>query len=142
MAQDAKQDRNQFPALIAHTGTAGTAETVRVTADSSGNLGVNIVSGEIVASLGTVNVVESGSIVVTAGTVAPTSYAVYIDGTQTADVTYIGKAPPGSSQGSAVWQIKKIDEAGGTAGDAVITYADGNSNYDNLWTGRATASYS
>ena len=27
--QDAEQDRNQFPALLGHSGTAGTAETVR-----------------------------------------------------------------------------------------------------------------
>lgn len=60
--QQARQDWNDVPALIAHTGTAGTAETVRVTADASGNLGVNIVTGEIVASLGTVKLVESGTI--------------------------------------------------------------------------------
>ncbi len=42
MKQNAIQDENRFPALIAHTGTAGTADTVRVVADSNGNLGVNI----------------------------------------------------------------------------------------------------
>lgn len=31
-------DQNNFPALIAHTGTAGTAETVRLVANSSGQL--------------------------------------------------------------------------------------------------------
>jgi hypothetical protein len=36
--QQAEQDKNQVPALIAHTGTAGTAETVRVVASSSGGL--------------------------------------------------------------------------------------------------------
>lgn len=51
------QDQNQFPALIAHSGTADTADTIRVVADASGNLGVNIVSGEIIASMGTVDVV-------------------------------------------------------------------------------------
>jgi hypothetical protein len=38
--QQAQQDRNQFPALIAHSGTAGTAETVRVVASSEGALRV------------------------------------------------------------------------------------------------------
>lgn len=32
MAQNAIQDENQFPALIAHSGTAGTATPIRVTA--------------------------------------------------------------------------------------------------------------
>ena len=36
--QNARQDQNQFPAMIAHSGTAGTAETIRVLADSSGKL--------------------------------------------------------------------------------------------------------
>ena len=36
MDQNARQDQNQFPALTAHTGTAGTAETVRVVATSAG----------------------------------------------------------------------------------------------------------
>ena len=34
--QNARQDQNQFPALIAHSGTAGTAETVRVVATAAG----------------------------------------------------------------------------------------------------------
>jgi len=62
--QNAIQDDNQIFALLAHTGTAGTAETVRVVADSAGNLGVNVVSGEIVASLGTVDVLKSGTVTV------------------------------------------------------------------------------
>ena len=39
--QHARQDGNHFPALIAHTGTAGTAETIRVTANSDGSLKTN-----------------------------------------------------------------------------------------------------
>jgi len=81
---NARQDQNQFPALIAHTGTAGTAETVRVVADSAGNLMVNLAAGEEInigtLTLGTINLVkagtiskvEGGSIVVTAGTVTTT----------------------------------------------------------------------
>jgi len=60
--QEAIQDRNQFPAMIAHTGTAGTAEIVRVVSDAAGNLGVNIITGEVVASIGTVDLVKSGTI--------------------------------------------------------------------------------
>lgn len=51
--QWAIQDDNQFPALIAHTGVAGTAETVRVVADTDGNLMVNLAAGEEI-NIGTV----------------------------------------------------------------------------------------
>jgi len=79
--QFAKQDQNQFPALIAHTGTAGTAETVRLTS-SDGALNVDLVGTEPVVvqigtvsvgtlnTLGTVSKLESGSIAVVAGTIA------------------------------------------------------------------------
>lgn len=36
--QVARQDANQFPALTAHTGTAGTAEVIRLVADADGQL--------------------------------------------------------------------------------------------------------
>ena len=38
--QNSRQDQNNVNALIAHTGTAGTAETVRVVADTAGRIGV------------------------------------------------------------------------------------------------------
>src|SRR3990167_3489296 len=66
---NSKQDDNQTYAIIAVSGTAGTAETIPLVATPAGALTVDVVSGEIVASLGTVNVVESGSIVITAGTI-------------------------------------------------------------------------
>lgn len=53
-------------------------------------------------------------------------------------VTYVGKAAIGSSSASSVWQIKKIDETSGT----VITWADGNSSFDNIWDNRASLTYS
>jgi len=53
-------------------------------------------------------------------------------------ITYIGIAPPGTDQASALWQCKKIDETTGT----VITFADGNSNYDNVATDLTALSYS
>ncbi len=34
--QDAEQDRNDFPALLGHSGTAGTAETRRIVVTSTG----------------------------------------------------------------------------------------------------------
>lgn len=40
----AVQDTNQFPAMIAHTGTAGTADVQRVVADTEGNLKVQVLN--------------------------------------------------------------------------------------------------
>lgn len=53
-------------------------------------------------------------------------------------VTYIGKAIPGSDTADAVWQVRKLDETTGL----VMTYADGNSSYDNVWDDRASLTYS
>lgn len=65
--QNARQDKNQFPALIAHTGTAGTSEVVRLVADSAGALTTTGGAGG-----GTTVTVDHGSVVVTAGTVTTT----------------------------------------------------------------------
>lgn len=57
---------------------------------------------------------------------------------ESAPYTYIGKAEIGSAEGSAVWQIKRIDETSGMK----ILYADGNINFDNIWSNYASLSYS
>lgn len=111
--QQAIQDENQFPALLGHSGTAGTAETVRIVANQFGGL--------------------------TTQTPAVPEVTL-IDGTTTTDITYIGKADCGSNEGSAVWQIKRID--GTISNYTAIKWADGNVAYDNLWSGRGTISYS
>ena len=68
-------------------------------------------------------------------------YAVQLDDVSTSNVTYVGKARIGSAAGSAVWQIMKIDESG-TPITLVITYADGNANFDNIWSNRTSLTYS
>jgi hypothetical protein len=62
----------------------------------------------------------------------------YLDESTTPNVTYIGQAPIGSDESQAVWQIKKVDESSGI----IITWADGNSNFDNIWNNRASLIYS
>lgn len=54
-------------------------------------------------------------------------------------VSYFGFAEVGSSEASAVWKIKKMSTSGS---QMTITYADGNSSYDNIWANRASLSYS
>ena len=56
----------------------------------------------------------------------------------TSTVTYIGKATPGTATSVSLWQIQKIDTTTGT----VITWADGNGDFDNIWDNRATLTYS
>lgn len=137
--QQARQDRNQVAALILHTGTAGTSETIRAIADADGNLMVNLAAGEEInigtLTLGTIDIVKDG-------TISSKPLATYLDGTQTANVTYVGVAAVGAASTANVWQMKKIVEAGGSLGDLIITWADGNGSFDNNWAGRATATYS
>ena len=69
-----------------------------------------------------------------------TEFAVQID--EVADsITYIGKAIPGSLTSAAVWQIYKIDESGAGGIELVITWADGNKNFDNVWDNRTSLNY-
>lgn len=53
--------------------------------------------------------------------------------------TFVGEAAPGSADSSAVWRISRITATGS---DLVILWADGNSNFDNVWNNRASLSYS
>lgn len=55
-------------------------------------------------------------------------------------VTYIGTAAPGTAQSTAKWQCKKVDSS--TEGTTLITWADGNCDYDNIVTSIETLTYS
>lgn len=66
-----------------------------------------------------------------------TVYALRLD-----DVTgtsYVGEAAPGALTSAASWRIKRITETGP---DLVIEFADGNSDFDNIWDNRLALSYS
>jgi hypothetical protein len=64
-----------------------------------------------------------------------TSSAVRIDSTSTANTIYVGKAPAGSSESSAVWSITRTQfgAAGVQTGSSTITAV--------TWTGRLTHTY-
>jgi hypothetical protein len=66
-------------------------------------------------------------------------FALRIDDQSVAGVAFIGKAPLGSLPSAAVWQIKKIDETGSVL---IINWADGDSNFDNIWNDRVSLTYS
>lgn len=54
-----------------------------------------------------------------------------------ATYTYVGKAAPGSSDASAVWQIIRYPSADFSEG----LYADGDANFDNVWDDRESLTY-
>lgn len=76
--QNARQDQNQFPALIAHTGTAGTAETVRLIA-TNGTLAVSASLGNVtvdsINDVGTIGSIQNIGAIHNAGTVSSGSLA-------------------------------------------------------------------
>lgn len=53
-------------------------------------------------------------------------------------VTYIGEAPFASDEAAPVWRIKKLETTGTVM---KILWADGNANFDNVWSNRLTLSY-
>jgi len=55
-------------------------------------------------------------------------------------IAYYGVAVIGSATGSPVWKICKLDES--TPGTLIITWADGNNNYDNILDNHASLPYS
>ena len=59
------------------------------------------------------------------------------DTTSTANNIYVGDAGPGTLTSVAAWRIQKIDTSTGT-----ISWADGDTLYDNIWDNRTSLSYS
>jgi len=53
------------------------------------------------------------------------------------NITYFGKAVPGTATSAASWQIKEVDTTSGSE----IRYADGDANFDNIWDNRESLSY-
>lgn len=53
------------------------------------------------------------------------------------NIAYLGLAAIDSNTADPVWQIKKLDYTTGV----VVRWADGNSNFDNVWDDRTTLLY-
>ena len=56
------------------------------------------------------------------------------------NLIYFGSALPGSAKAAAVWRIAKLTYSGTDMTD--LQWADGNSQFDNVWDDRASLSYS
>jgi len=66
-----------------------------------------------------------------------TTYSIRVDDASST-VTYVGEAQTGSSESSAVWRIKRLTTSGSVLS---IEWADGNMQFDNVWSDRTTLSY-
>lgn len=72
------------------------------------------------------------------GSIGSAAEAVRIDDATTPSTTYIGKAAIGSSTSASVWQVARLDTSSGL----IKTWADGDSEYDNVWDDRTMLNYS
>ena len=68
---------------------------------------------------------------VSASNPIPTGFAVYAKVLDESHdpVLYVGEAIAGSVTSDPVWRIQRIDTTSGV----IITWADGDSNFDNIW---------
>tara|TARA_Y100000034_G_C6910355_1_gene424444 strand:- start:12554 stop:13135 length:582 start_codon:yes stop_codon:yes gene_type:complete len=66
-------------------------------------------------------------------------YTKLIDQANTT-ITYIGESTAGTANTVLGWRIKRIDERADP--DVDILWADGDTNFDNAWTDRASKTYS
>lgn len=62
----------------------------------------------------------------------------YVVDSVTATTFYLGKAAAGTATSAAAWQIMKVDESVGT----VTTWANGTTDFSNIWDNRQALSYS
>lgn len=69
---------------------------------------------------------------------SPTYKVSYLPHSTDSNINYIGKAVAGTASSSSIWQISKLDQSSG----AVTTYADGDTNFDNIWDDRESLVYS
>jgi hypothetical protein len=67
-----------------------------------------------------------------------TEYETRVD-EPSSTTTYVGQASVGSDISDSVWRIKRILVSGT---ETIIEWADGDSNFDNVWNNRASLTYS
>ena len=70
-----------------------------------------------------------------------TQYATIIDTTTTANTIYFGFVAVGSvgNTSSGIWRILRMVDSSGVL---TFAFADGNTNFDNIWNNRASLTYS
>ena len=66
------------------------------------------------------------------------TYATRLDEVS-ASLNYVGKAVAGTLDSDPLWQIQRIQVSGVVT---TIQFADGNTNFDNVWANRGSLTYS
>jgi len=70
-----------------------------------------------------------------------TEWKVRIENDSSGNPEYVGEANPNRDTNTTGWRIKKITyDSDGNPTE--VNWADGNSNFDNIWDNRATYTYS
>jgi hypothetical protein len=92
-------------------------------------------------TIGTVNQGTGGASAWKTDSTASYRLTVALDFNGGSNPVYIGIAAPGSSQGAAAWQIRKLTYDG-SSNPTDIQYAGGSTAFTNVWTNRASLSYS
>ena len=64
---------------------------------------------------------------------------IKVDSTSTPNTCYVGYAEIGALSSDAVWRIMQVVTA---SGDVETSYANGSSDYENIWDNRTGLSYS
>lgn len=86
--------------------------------------------------VGSAEAVASGTLPVS-GSVTATGAAFTLRYDEGETYTYVGEADPGIAEGSAAWRIKRLTNA-----DNTVLWAGGDTNFDKIWTNRASLTYS
>lgn len=93
------------------------------------------------SQLTSAEIAELAALLESSEAVATQQYATRYD--QDADpptFAYLGQALPGTATSAAGWRIQRLTFS--SDGDVSTQWADGNSDFDNVWNDRATLTYS
>ncbi len=107
--QAAEQDQNRFPAQLVHTGTAGTAETLKRTGQASGAANTHITGGTVETDAVEVTGANGGSVAVGSAnaielTFTGVTQGIKIDASNDNSGTiYVGNAGVSELGGSAIF---------------------------------------
>lgn len=85
-------------------------------------------------------ILADGSVWDGSTSVTPLAIRYIVDSGDTL-IYYLGRAAVGSGTGSAVWQLQRMTYSA-TTDDVIVEWADGNSDFDNIFDNREALSYS
>ena len=124
-------DPNDRNAQLIHSGTSNAATPIRRTGEVSGAAHSHVTGGTVNVDLVVGDLVNTQD----------QPYAVQVDDSG-AGTTIVGESDIPGTTGAATWRIKKVIDTAGAGTETTITWADGDSNFDNIWTARGTMVFS